>query len=70
MRNEEVLLLVSDIDSIAPILRPFENAWRTATVDRLDVLADGLAHFRSAGNVLEQARRFAVKGSRYLSRPI
>ena len=57
MRNEEAPLLVPDTDASAPIIRPGQNAWRTAMADRLDVLVDGQAYFKVLEGVLEQARR-------------
>ncbi len=57
MRNEEAPLLVPDIDRSPPIIRPGENAWRTAKADRLDVLVDGQAYFKVLEGALEQARR-------------
>lgn len=57
MRNEESPLLVPEIDTNPPIIRPGHNAWRTAKADRLDVLVDGQAYFRALESVLEQARR-------------
>ncbi len=57
MRNEGSPLLVPDIDTNAPIIRPGQNAWRTATASRLDVLVDGQAYFQILEGVLEQARR-------------
>ncbi|TAA53187.1 phospholipase [Shinella sp. JR1-6] len=57
VRNELDTLLVPDIDISAPIIRPGENAWSTATADRLAVLVDGQAYFNVLEGVLEQARR-------------
>jgi len=41
----------------SPIIRPGDNAWRTARARRLDVLVDGEAYFRALEEVLPQARR-------------
>ena len=57
MRNEGSPLLVPDIDTNTPIIRPGETAWRTATADRFDVLVDGQAYFKALEGVLEQARK-------------
>lgn len=57
MRHEEAPLLVPDIDTSIPIIRPGENVWRMATANRLDVLVDGQAYFKVLEDVLKQARR-------------
>lgn len=43
-------------DTPSPIIRPGDNAWRTAIADRLSVLIDGEAYFRTLAAVLEQAQ--------------
>jgi phosphatidylserine/phosphatidylglycerophosphate/cardiolipin synthase-like enzyme len=55
LRNEVFPLRVSAKDTLAPIIRPGHNAWRVATADRLSVLVDGEAYFRTLENALEQA---------------
>lgn len=43
-------------DTLSPIVRPGDNAWNTARADRLSVLIDGEAYFRTLEAVLEQAQ--------------
>jgi phosphatidylserine/phosphatidylglycerophosphate/cardiolipin synthase-like enzyme len=55
VRNEGYPLHVQ-ADPHSPIIRPGRNAWRVAKADRLSVLVDGEAYFRTLEAVLQQAR--------------
>ncbi|UDF30720.1 UNVERIFIED_ORG: phospholipase D-like domain-containing protein [Roseateles sp. XES5] len=57
MQDETFPLPIADDRTQSLIIRPGQNAWRTATADRLSVLVDGQAYFRVLEGVLQQARR-------------
>ena len=57
MRNENSPLGVPGTGTGSPIIRPGDNAWRTAMAARLDILVDGQAYFEALESVLKEARR-------------
>lgn len=57
MRTKGLPSSVPANDTQSPIVRPGHNAWRRATAERLSVLVDGEAYFRTLEGVLDQAQK-------------